>query len=444
MPPPPFERGAGARVSFFSFPPYPSLPREREKQSAYAFSQRRSRSAAMIAAPRVLLFDAAPPRTEKIQARLREKGLSPTHMQFIWPAAQDVPRNIDVAVVVLDQQKAEGQADQIAALLKKLADEKVATLVLGSAGKPAGPTGPLLEFVPAEASLDEVIGRLSMLVRYAPHLKRLDREVAHLQRLTQLMNRYFSEMDQEMRLAGRLQRDFLPRAWPQVANLTFASLYRPATWVSGDMYDAFRIDERHVGVFVADAMGHGVAAGLMTMFLRQALVVKHVEGQRYRIVSPAEALNNLHEALVKQHLPNCQFVTAAYGVLNTATMELCLARAGHPYPLHLTRAGEIHELQPTGGLLGLSDLTPEFTECRATLAPGDKVVFYTDGVEDALIRAPKRTPESQTEFTPHLQEWRGLDAHGFINALCEHLDHREGSLHPADDMSAVALEVAAQ
>jgi len=67
-------------------------------------------------------------------------------------------------------------------------------------------------------------------------------------------------VDQELRLDSRLQRDFLPKQLPTVGDIRFHVLYRPATWVCGDVYDVQRLDERFIGFYLADAVGHGVAA----------------------------------------------------------------------------------------------------------------------------------------------------------------------------------------
>lgn len=267
----------------------------------------------------------------------------------------------------------------------------------------------------------------------------MEREIDNLHRLGAQLNRYFSEIDQELRLAGRLQRDFLPREFPFVEPMRFAASYRPASWVSGDFYDLFRLDEDHVAFFIADAMGHGLAAGLLTMFLRQALITKRVSGREYALIEPSHVVASLNESLLSARLPSQQFVTAVYGTVNTQTREVRLARAGHPYPILFRTDGEIVETRSEGALLGVADVGDEFPEMRFTLHPGDKLLLYTDGIEDLLLE-PREDSDAAPRFTPLTQGWRTLSADQVIAGLNRHLDRQSGSLHPADDVTCVVIE----
>lgn len=372
---------------------------------------------------------------------LQSHGLKAHNLDLARPASEKELRDADVAVVAVDWSRINGEPHQILKLINTLSSRNIATLVLGVPDNVELDGGPLVDRAPMTASREDIAARLSTFARFAPLIKRLDRELHHLQRLGKRLNHHFADIDAEMRLAGRLQRDFLPRTLPAIPPLSFETLFRPASWVSGDVYDVFRIDERHVGLFVADAVGHGLAAGLLTMFLRQALVTKRIDGQNYDLIEPCDAISNLHRSLVQQALPNCWFVTASYAVINTTSLELTHARGGHPYPLHITADGKINELQTPGGLLGLSDIEDNFGQQKIALNAGDKVVFYSDGLESHLVTA--RTSDTAVEFTPQLLEWAKLPAKGFIQALSKHLDRHEGSLNPPDDMTSVVIQVGA-
>lgn len=390
----------------------------------------------------LLLFDAAPDRARSLQDRLAQLGLQPTVLEMTALAAGQpaLPRS-PLAIIVASAESDGPAAQQASDLVEKLTADNVATVIWGGAESMRWAGGSLVEWLASDTSPDEVVGQIRALVQYGPLIRQLERELAHMHRLGEQLNRYFSEIDQEMRLAGRLQRDFLPRAFPELPGVGFAALYRPASWVSGDMYDVFRVDEHRVGLFLADAMGHGVAAGLLTMFLRQALMPKEIHGAGYRVVSPAQALERLHECLVRQKLPNCQFVTAIYALFDARTRELWIARGGHPQPLLVRADGALQPIESSGSLLGLPDVPVEFDETRLQLAPGEKVVFFTDGLEEDLFEENRAAPGQRPSSL--LKIWAQLSATEFVEALQQHLDTKQGSLHPADDVTLLLMEAQA-
>jgi sigma-B regulation protein RsbU (phosphoserine phosphatase) len=390
--------------------------------------------------PNVLLFGATQARSRDVCNLLQERGLSANCVGFDPVPDRDLLRAADVLVCVLDPDDGSQNVDYLTSLLTRAQADSVPALIWGTPTGCQLPDGQLIDWLPADMRMDEVIGRLTALARYAPAIKKMEKELQQLQRLGRHLNRYFDEIDQEMRLAGRLQRDFMPHTLPEVTRLHFAQLYRPAAWVSGDIFDVFAIDDRHVAIFIADAMGHGTAAGLMTMFLRRALVPRQLSGDAEYIVPPAEAIYRLHEGLARQDLPHAQFVTAAYAIIDTESLDVRLARGGHPYPLRVNAAGEISEMRCEGGLLGVAGLEPEFSEHDTCLAPGDKLVFYTDGLEDVFIY-PRDPDTGLAEPTSQLRQWATLDADAFVSALTEHLDRQEGSLNPKDDITVVVTEV---
>ncbi len=292
--------------------------------------------------------------------------------------------------------------------------------------------------VSPELSADELWGRLSTIRDYKPLLRQLDQHMAVMQRLGKKLNQQFVEVDQELRLASRLQQDFLPRALPEIGNYRFAILYRPASWVSGDTYDVSRLDETHLGCYVADAVGHGIAAGLLTMFIRQAVVGKIIGDNGYTLVCPGQVMTRLNRELTQQDLPNCQFVTACYARLDTRTGRIEFARAGHPHPIHVTADGECTEVRTVGGLLGVfADET--YPTCTIQLEPGEKFILYSDGLEHMIIEGRDRQNGTLT-FAEHFRSNVRRSATAWIDSLAEAIDQTTGSLAPLDDMTAVAIE----
>jgi sigma-B regulation protein RsbU (phosphoserine phosphatase) len=324
-------------------------------------------------------------------------------------------------------------------LLEQLHASRVGTLVIDGPAEHVDRGEPsLVDGTPGDIPAEELWGRITTMARYRPLLERIERELSSMERLGKRLNRHFVEVDQELRLASRLQQDFLPRELPQVGPVRFGSLYRPAGFVSGDVYDVARVDENHIAFYVADVMGHGVPAGLLTMIIKQAVTSKRIDGGRYDLISPSETMASLNEVLAAQELPNCQFVTACYGLLDCRTLELQLARAGHPYPVRISENGALTELKSEGGLLGVFR-NEEYATRTIKLQPGDKVLIVSDGLEAALPDA-----EGVSLAASGYDELRSLltlPLERLIASLADLLDQQEGSLDPRDDVTVVALEV---
>src|SRR5205823_4396091 len=143
------------------------------------------------------------------------------------------------------------------------------------------------------------------------------------------------QLDTELMLARRLQANFLPRQVPTFPRGRVVVHHHPSGRVGGDFYDAFRVDENHVGFYVADALGHGVPASLLTMFIKQNLRPKEVARDLYRLIPPDEVLARLNRELIEQRLSETPFVSMVYGLFNHQTGALSLARAGHPFALFM-------------------------------------------------------------------------------------------------------------
>lgn len=356
--------------------------------------------------------------------------------------ARDPALLSDAEVVVLCQPDGDPSRQMVDRAAFLLADALVTHhlmgIVLGPGGCGVVPgCGDVFIRLPADTSAEVLQGWLAAMRHMRPYLRRVGEQMTAMQRLGRRVNENLLEVDQELRLAGRLQRDFLPKTFPELPDMRFAAMFRPATWVSGDIYDVRQFDENHVGFFLADAMGHGVAAGLLTMFIKEAIVGRRVRDNQPVLASPSKVLTSLNGDLAAQELPNCQFVTACYGCVDTRSHEVTFARAGHPHPILVTASGACREVETSGGLLGVF-AEGDFPSITLTLEPGDKLVLYSDGLEETVLAG--RDKDGRACFGPAFLEAVHLPARECLDALGHHLDGAEGSLQPADDQSCLIIE----
>ena len=187
-------------------------------------------------------------------------------------------------------------------------------------------------------------------------------------------------LTEQLRLAGLVQQDFLRTELPDTERVRWAPLFLPAEWVSGDIYDVMRLDEQHITFYVADVIGHGMPAALLTIFLKQAMVLRESVENNYRIFSPSEVMKNLNARMTAQKLSGYQFATCCYCLLDTKTLQLTFTRAGHPYPILIRPGEEPERLEIQGSLLGVFGQS-DYPQRIIQLQSGDKFLLYSDGAE---------------------------------------------------------------
>lgn len=258
------------------------------------------------------------------------------------------------------------------------------------------------------------------------------------------------EMDrlhEELNLASRVQRQFIPRVMPRPEGLEFASLFRPAGYVSGDIFDIRQVDEERWAFFIADVVGHGVPAALLTMVVSRALVTREKSGKVWRPVEPSDALARINDELCAQPEGPQRFATAVYGTIDAATREVVMAGAGHPPPLLVDPRGGIVRIEMEGPLMGVFD-GAEFPQVKFTLPANRTLLLYTDGFElafpdHAMARGNWKLPT--TTYLSHLgqlaaeNEAGEADLPGALRRLEELLDAQLGSLNRPDDVTALAV-----
>ena len=255
------------------------------------------------------------------------------------------------------------------------------------------------------------------------------------QRVTKRLQLAYQQIDQELELAGRIQEGFLPRTLPQLPGARLAVHYQPVNRVGGDFYDLFRLDETHLGFYVADAMGHGVPASLLTIFVKTSVKAKEIQGQTYRLPPPPEVLEKLNRDLIAQALSDHPFITMVYALFNFQEGLLTFSRAGHPYPIYVPREGPPVLWQMEGSLLGVFETRYKLR--TEQLKPGDKVLFHTDGFDAAAF---EDHPVGLPSLLAAAAKFRQAPIQELVDQLAGRLF---AETKPTDDLTIVGLEMLA-
>jgi sigma-B regulation protein RsbU (phosphoserine phosphatase) len=183
-------------------------------------------------------------------------------------------------------------------------------------------------------------------------------------------------MERELKVAADIQLSILPDILPSVPGFDFGARILPARQVGGDFYDAFPIDNAHIGVVIGDVADKGVPSALF-MARSHALIMAEAD----KGITPGEVLQ-----LVNHHITrldkSAQFVTALYGILDLITGKFTYARAGHEPPLILQPGGMVERIPHAPGMsLGLWD-TITLDERMVQLERNSTLLLFTDGLTD--------------------------------------------------------------
>jgi len=286
---------------------------------------------------------------------------------------------------------------------------------------------------------------LATLSARQPIVSALHEEVRVLHRFHTGVRGEIEKINEEMQLAATVQREFLPAELPVADGFDFSALFRPCGSVSGDIYDIRRIDDRHICLLIADAVGHGVPAALMTMVIAKSVVHTINQLTLGNGVDPAIVLAELNKDLSGRGLDTPRFATAVCGVLDTQTSRITFASAGHPHPLIVRSGGEITRVPCEGCLLGVFD-DAEYESCEITIEPGDVLLLYSDGFEVAFPTGTAHPSGSTVPNTHYLEQFAQIPdiAHeqslsDALFALASELDAHQGSLHQQDDLTIVGV-----
>lgn len=239
------------------------------------------------------------------------------------------------------------------------------------------------------------------------------------------------DMERELEFATQVQLGFLPNEPPQVAGYEFADYYEPAHRVGGDYFDYIRLPNGNIAVTVGDVAGKGVPAALLMARLHASA--------RYHLLSAAtaaDALTSLNQEIMSSGL-GFRFITLAIAILNPQKHELDIANAGHLPPLVRSADRQVISVgQAESGMpLGVS-ANQSFRQLVVPLQPDDTVLFFTDGVTEAMSPAMQLYGRNRLSETMALGP---LEVGKLVPAIIDDVEKFFDSVTQRDDLCTVAL-----
>lgn len=272
-----------------------------------------------------------------------------------------------------------------------------------------------------------LIGQIKALLRTRRRTAELTARTADIRPLNEQLRRAYSEIDRVYDLVRRVRRAYEPQRMPDFGGVRIAVAHRPRSRVGGDLYDVVRLDEDHIGFWLADAGSTGgPAGGLLGLLIKQAVVLKEIHTKGYRLVPPCEVLARVNRELLILDLDPPCLVGMACGQVDTRTGKVAFARAGIPPAIFLPKDGSPEIWTGPGPHLGAFEA--EFPPQYGKLEPGDRLVLFSDGAR------PTQEPDPIPQILLRHRELRGQP---FVDAVCR--DGLAYSTEP-DDATLLAIE----
>jgi len=246
--------------------------------------------------------------------------------------------------------------------------------------------------------------------------------------------RQLQTLNSELDMARQVQSSILPREIPDVPGLEIVARYLPMHSVAGDFYDFLVVDEKHLGILIADVSGHGLPSALIASMLQSALA-----WQSSHASDPGQVLSGLNRSINGKF--ESHFVTAAYLFVDLENGTLKYAGAAHP-PLLLwqPKLARVTEYVENGLMLGPFS-NASYSSMTFSPQQGDRIVLFTDGIVEARN-------SSGSEFgVDHLRQILELKhdlplgrfADAVLYGLSDWSEHAIGSSQ-SDDITLLAID----
>lgn len=232
------------------------------------------------------------------------------------------------------------------------------------------------DFLSKSASKQEIIARVLAGLRTSRLLRELETTGHELESSMLLLQRKQAETDADLHTAAAFVRSLLPTQGAPVGGIELAWEYQPSLTLGGDLFDVMAIDEDHLGLYILDASGHGVAAALRSASLMTFLRVENM----LELLGSYDPEKVLFEANRRFPLSaDGEYFTLWVGQLHLPTRILSYASAGHPGALFSSAQNPSRWLTCASYPLGF-DPSARFESDRVTLTPADRLFLLSDGI----------------------------------------------------------------
>jgi sigma-B regulation protein RsbU (phosphoserine phosphatase) len=290
---------------------------------------------------------------------------------------------------------------------------------------------------------------LRVRVRAGERVLELERRLAErnqqLEHANERLTAAYQRIEEDISAAAGVQASLLPP--PELRTLGVACnwCFRPSSYMSGDIFNFFAVDDRHVGFYLLDVSGHGVPAAMTSVALSMVLtpdgtqdgLLKKYDAASgtFKVARPEEVMSVLNRRF-QTH--DHRHFTMSYGLLDLEASVLRLAQAGNPNPLLVHAEGGVKSLTHGGMPVGLWPQM-DFDCIEVPFLQGDRLVLYSDGVSECTN--PNGVEFGDERLVAYLKDAAHQPLPALLNGLERHLEAWRGSTAFNDDVSLLAIEL---
>jgi serine phosphatase RsbU (regulator of sigma subunit) len=243
-----------------------------------------------------------------------------------------------------------------------------------------------------------------------------------------------AQVQRDLDLARELQGGLLPKIFPTRQESPGIELFArldPAKEVSGDLYDFFFVEPGKLCFVVGDVSGKGIAAGIFMAVTRTLIRATAVSGR-----TPLEILNRVNAQLAKENQASL-FVTMVLGIVDTRSGKIVYGQGGHNPPVLISADGK-PKYEPPGGMpLGVFE-DAKFGERELSLAVGETLLVYTDGVTEAMNEA--RDLFGEERLLGAVMNRASLTAEKLTECVVEKVEDFVQEAERSDDITLLAIK----
>lgn len=304
------------------------------------------------------------------------------------------------------------------------------------------------DFIRKPIQLDELQARIKAGERVLNLEKELQENNLRLQELSNALIAANDVINRDLKMAATMQQSLLPSVATEIQGIAIDWLFYPSTYLSGDIFNFFSLDDCHVGFYIIDVAGHGIASAMQSFTLSRLLypnsqgndllrIISSESPRHYSIRSASEVIADLNQQF-QTDANNILYFTMVYGVIDTNAKQIDLCQAGHPHPL-LVQVGQSAEFLESGGLpVGVLDIA-SYESVKLSYADGDRLFLYSDGI--AECESPEGAMFGNNRLRQFVDDTRRLDASDVMSELDKAIHCWHGSNDFEDDISMLVLQL---